>query len=51
VRLLERSGFINVGGANHDRFEHADGRRTEVPRHAEINKWLFERIKRQAGLR
>ena len=51
VRFLENKGFVNMGGANHDRFKHPDGRQTVVPRHREISDKLFEVIKKQAGLR
>jgi mRNA interferase HicA len=50
VKLLERNGFINKGGANHDRFVHPDGRWTEVARHTEIIELTFKKIKKQAGL-
>ena len=50
VRLLERNGFVNKGGANHDRFEHPDGRWTTVERHREIEEPMFKLIKKQAGL-
>ena len=51
IRYLERNGFENKGGAKHDRFEHDDGRWTEVPRHREIEDILFKKIKKQVGLR
>lgn len=50
VRFLERNGFVNKGGTNHDRFEHPDGRWTIVERHREIEKPMFKLIKKQAGL-
>jgi len=51
VRLLESNGFINRGGKRHDKFKHPDGRWTEVERHKEVDDMLFERIKKQAGLK
>jgi predicted RNA binding protein YcfA (HicA-like mRNA interferase family) len=50
VRLLEKNGFVNVGGANHDRYVHSDGRWTEVARHTEIPKFVFAKIRKQAGI-
>jgi predicted RNA binding protein YcfA (HicA-like mRNA interferase family) len=50
VRLLERNGFTNKGGANHDKYTHSDGRWTEIPRHSEIAEWTFRKIRKQAGL-
>jgi predicted RNA binding protein YcfA (HicA-like mRNA interferase family) len=50
VRLLEKNGFANKGGMNHDKYVHPDGRWTEVPRHSEVDKWTFGKIKKQAGL-
>lgn len=50
VRLLERNGFVNKGGTNHDRFEHPDGRWTMLKRHAEIDNDTFRTIKKQTGL-
>jgi predicted RNA binding protein YcfA (HicA-like mRNA interferase family) len=50
VRVLEANGFINRGGARHDRYTHPDGRWTEVPRHKEIAEWTYRMIKKQAGL-
>jgi len=50
IRLLEKNGFKNKGGANHDVFEKA-GRTTVVPRHREINEDTFKTIKKQAGLK
>lgn len=48
--LLRRSGFHPDGGTNHERW--TDGTRfTQVPRHGEIPNQLFEKIKKQAGLK
>jgi mRNA interferase HicA len=50
VRLLESNGFINKGGANHDKYVHPDGRWTEVARHSEIPELTAKKIRKQAGL-
>lgn len=50
VRTLEQAGFINKGGAKHDKFVHADGRATEVPRHQEIKNGMARIILREAGI-
>lgn len=48
--LLRRAGFHPTGGTNHEHW--TDGIRfTQVPRHREISNQLFEKIKRQAGLK
>lgn len=50
VDFLKRSGFWSEGGTNHERF--SDGRHwTQVPRHSEISEQMFEKIKKQAGLK
>ncbi|MEG0990639.1 MAG: type II toxin-antitoxin system HicA family toxin [Gordonibacter sp.] len=51
VKFFLAHGFINKGGARHDRYEHPDGRWTVVERHVEINDRLFENMKKQAGLK
>ena len=51
VRLLEENGFVNRGGAKHDRFEHRDGRWAPVPRHREIPRFTADKIKEQAVLK
>lgn len=50
VRILRRHGFEEAGGANHERYEHADGRYTYVPRHKEIKVTLALAILKQAGI-
>lgn len=48
--LLRQNGFRPNGGTNHEHW--TDGTRfTQVPRHREIPDQLFEKIKRQAGLK
>lgn len=51
VALLEAAGFTSKGGTNHEKFEHADGRWTVVPRHREVAECTFRQIKKQAGLK
>lgn len=48
--FLKRGGLWSVGGTN---LEHwTDGTHfTQVPRHSEISEQLFEKIKKQAGLK
>jgi len=50
VRELTKAGFVNLGGANHDKYVNGD-RTTEVPRHREIPELLAKDILRQAGLK
>lgn len=50
VRKLEKEGFSRIGGANHDKFAHPDGRIAIVPRHREIKDILAKAIFRQAGI-
>ncbi len=48
--LLRKSGFRPTGGTNHEHW--TDGIHfTQVPRHREISNQLFERIKKQAGIK
>jgi mRNA interferase HicA len=51
VRFLEKNGFVNRGGTNHDKFVHPDGRWTEVARHPDIPDRMFNVIKKQTGLK
>ena len=50
VRILEQAGFKEEHGGNHDRFKHADGRETTVPRHREIKDGMARIILKQAGI-
>ncbi len=50
VKLLQENGFVGDGGKRHEHFIKGD-RFTQVPRHREISEELFERIKKQAGLK
>lgn len=48
--FLRKGGLRPDGGKNHEHW--TDGTHfTQVPRHAEISEQLFERIKKQAGLK
>lgn len=50
VDLLRKNGLHPDGGKNHE--HRTDGTRwTRVPRHAEISNAMFEKIKKQAGLK
>lgn len=51
VKFFEAHGFVNMGGTNHDKYVHPDGRWVMIGRHAEISNGLFERMKKQAGLK
>ncbi len=51
ISHLERDGWVNVGGGNHDKFEHAD-RPTVliiVPRHREVSPGVARDIAEKAG--
>lgn len=52
-RALLSLGFVEAGRkGSHVHFRHADGRRTQVPRHAreDIGRGLLREIIRQAGV-
>ena len=51
VKFFKSHGFVNMGGTNHDKYVHPDGRWTEIGRHAEIDDVLFKEMKKQAGLK
>lgn len=51
VRYFELHGFINIGGTNHDKLVHPDGRRTFLGRHSEVSNRMFKEMKKQAGLK
>lgn len=51
VRFFTAHGFVNLGGTNHDRYRHPDGRWTVIGRHQEISDRMFEAMKKQAGLK
>lgn len=48
--LLKRNGFHSTGGTNHEHWSNGS-EWTQVPRHREISNRLFEKIKKQAGLK
>lgn len=50
VKYLKDNGFEEAKGKNHEHFVKGD-RFTQVPRHAEISEQMFEKIKKQAGLK
>lgn len=50
IKYLKRHGFVSDKGARHEHFV-KDGQFTQVPRHSEISEEMFERIKKQAGLK
>lgn len=53
--LVLKQGFVYLEGAGkggHRRYQHPDGRTTEIPFHGhEVNKWTQEKILGQIGLR
>lgn len=50
VNELLAAGWIEVGGAKHDKFRKGN-KTVMVPRHSEIKNSLASAIRRQAGLR
>lgn len=48
--LLKRNGFHSTGGTNHEHWSNGS-EWTQVTRHREISNQLFEKIKKQAGLK
>ncbi len=50
VKFLRSHGFESDNGKNHEHFVKG-GRFTQVPRHREISEEMFEKIKKQAGLK
>ena len=51
VRRLQREGWINIGGRNHDNFEHPEkpGVLIQVPRHREVSIGVARSIAKTAG--
>ena len=49
-KFFKEHGFVNVGGTNHDKLRHPDGRWTVLERHGEIPNRRFEDMKKQVGL-
>lgn len=50
VNELLAAGWIEIGGAKHDKFRKGN-KTVMVPRHSEIKNSLASAIRRQAGLR
>lgn len=50
VRFLERNGFWSKGGTKHEKFTNGEVT-VLVKRHREIEDEVFERIKKDAGLK
>jgi mRNA interferase HicA len=52
IKRLEQAGFVNQGGAKHDKLRHPDGRVTVVHRHkGEIPLGTLKNIEKQSGVR
>lgn len=51
IQILERAGFVNNGGKNHDKLVHPDGRVTVIHRHrGDIPKGTLKAISKQTGI-
>lgn len=50
VKFLQDNGFVGDKGKRHEHFV-KDDKFTQVPRHREISEEMFEKIKKQAGLK
>ena len=52
IARLQQAGFINKGGAKHDKLSHPDGRVTVVHRHkGDIPFGTLKNIEKQTGVR
>ena len=52
VKRLEKAGFVNKGGRNHDKMTHPDGRVTVVRRHkGSIPLGTLKAIERQTKVK
>ena len=52
LKKLEQAGFINEGGAKHDKLRHRDGRVTVIHRHkGDIPLGTLKNIEKQTGIR
>lgn len=50
IRILERDGWVCVGGTNHDKFEHpTKPGLIVVPRHRELSPGVAKTIAKTAG--
>jgi mRNA interferase HicA len=51
IKRLEQAGFVNKGGAKHDKLRHPDGRVTVVHRHkGDIPLGTVKNIEKQTGV-
>ena len=52
IARLEQAGFINTGGAKHDKLRHPDGRITVVHRHkGDIALGTLKNIEKQTSVK
>lgn len=51
IKALEAAGFISKGGANHEKWVHADGRLTLVGRHRDVPLPTARLIAKQANIK
>lgn len=51
IELFRSYGFEVVGGTNHDKLIHPDGRWTTLGRHTEIDNEMLKLMKKQAGIK
>ena len=51
IKFFKSNGFKMVGGTNHNKLIHPDGRWTMLGRHQEIDNRVFKEMKKQAGLK
>jgi len=52
IKRLEKAGFVNKGGRNHDKLAHPDGRVTVVHRHkGDIPFGTLKAIERQTKIK
>jgi|GEM_PF-935785 len=52
IRRLEKAGFVNKGGRNHDKLTHPDGRVTIIHRHkGDIPLGTLKAIERQTKVK
>lgn len=49
IARLEREGWTNVGGANHDKFIKAGSKPIMVPRHISVSPGVARSIAKAAG--
>ncbi len=52
IQILEKEGFVFVGGTNHAKYVHPDGRKTLVHRHkGDIPIGTLKAISKQIGIK